>query len=55
MDQMLSERKMPTIEVRLLKRPRIKRIAIALSVVAKMRAKSNGLTLTRFAQKEIQL
>jgi len=55
MDQMPSERKMPTIAVRLLKRPKINKIAIALSVVASMRAKCGGLTLTRFAQKEIQL
>jgi hypothetical protein len=55
MDQMLSERKMPTRDVRLLKSPKINKIAIALSVVAKIRAKRSGLTLTRFPQKEIQL
>jgi hypothetical protein len=54
MDQMPSDRNMPTIEVRLLKMPRIKKAAITVSVVASIRAKSNGLTLTRFAQKEIQ-
>jgi hypothetical protein len=44
---MPNERKMPTIAVRLLKRPRIKKRAIALSVVASIRAKSNGFVLIR--------
>jgi hypothetical protein len=53
-DQIPSDRSMPTIEVRLLKRPKIKKTAIAVSVEASIRAKSNGLKLTRLAQKEIQ-
>ena len=40
---MPSDRKMPTIYVRLLKMPRIKRAAIKVSVVASIRAKSNGV------------
>jgi len=53
MDQMPSDRDIPTIEVRLLKRPKIKKTASVVSVVASIRAKSNGLILTRLAQNEI--
>jgi len=52
-DQIPSDSKMPTTEVRLLKMPKIKKTAMAVSIVASIRAKSNGLTLTRFVQNEI--
>ena len=52
-DQMPSDRSRPMMDVRLLKRPRSKKIAIAVSVAASKRAKSNGLALIRVVQKEI--
>ena len=48
------DKNMPVINVRLLKMPRIKKTASAVSVVASIRAKSSGLIVTMPAQNEIQ-